>query len=97
MRKELYIVNQRENIIAFARLYKENKSETIFNRIVETYRIYIDAAESYLSLDYSLWTLEKETNMISKLPEISDLEVILHSDIEDNYRSHEPETMANMH
>jgi hypothetical protein len=97
MNKEIYIATQRENIIAFARLYQKENSDDIFKRIIETYRTYIGAAEDYLELNYSLWTAEKETNMINHLREISKLEKILHHDIDSNYRSHKPNAVNNIH
>lgn len=80
MREEKYIATLRENIIAFARVYNKSPDERVLERIILTYRIYIEAAEDYLELDHDLWTIEKENYFISV---ISDLNILTENLIQD--------------
>jgi|TARA_B110000211_G_scaffold172706_1_gene195006 hypothetical protein len=86
MRKAKYIAIHRENILAFAQVYKDRPDGNVLERLIHTYRSYIEATEDYLELDYNLWSMEKENYFISVLDDLDLLEQTLLLDIYENHR-----------
>ena len=85
MREAKYIAIHRENILAFAQVYKDRPDEAVLERLIFTYRSYIEATEDFLELDHDLWSIEKENYFISILYDLELLEKTLLVDITDSH------------